>query len=590
MFKNMNIAKKLIASFVAAVVISSVAGVIGLVLLNNLDKEYGEALVINGFVLGDIGNFNTNLQKDGAMTRDVFMSTNGQDIEAAIKDSNNASKSAMEALEKIRPLSKSQAELDLIKIIDDTLPNYVAVREKAIALGKQGKKDEALTVFRTEAMPLLRECISAGQDLMDLNVSMGNTVSEDLTAQSKTGITIMVFVILIATILAILLAWLVARSISRPVKACAERLVLLSEGDLHTMVPDATSKDETGIMLNALKMTTDYIIAIIGDIDQGLGEMAKGNLTAAPAIEYKGDFTSISDSSGLIMASLNSTLGQINQASDQVSNGSDQVSSGAQALSQGATEQASSVEELAAAIAEISTQIKQNSDNAQAANGLSNEAGTGATESNKQMQELIVAMDNISSKSNEIGKIIKTIDDIAFQTNILALNAAVEAARAGAAGKGFAVVADEVRNLAQKSAEAAKDTTALIEDTVAAVGNGTKIADETAKSLQKVVEKIVMVGDKIDQIAKASEEQSAASVQVTSGVEQISSVVQTNSATAEESAAASEELSGQAQMLKDLVGKFKLKDDYNFGVQYTAEEEIPVRNPALASTTSTSKY
>lgn len=590
MFKNMNIAKKLIVSFIAAVIISSIAGVVGLILLKALDKGYSEALVTNGFVQGHIGNFNTNLQKGGAMTRDIFMATNEEDIAAAVKDLDDASKLASEALEKARPLCQSQAELDLFKIIDDTMPSYIAARDKAVALGEQNKKDEALTVFRTEAMPLLRQCISAGQELMDKNSSMGNAVSADLTAQSQIGMTIMILVILVATILAIMLALLVALSISRPIKACAERLVLLSEGDIHTMVPDATSKDETGIMLNALKMTTEFMNTIIGDIGHGLGEMANGNLTVAPAVEFKGDFISLKDSMEMILTSLNNTLGQINLASDQVSGGSDQVSSGAQALSQGATEQASSIEELAATITEISAQIKQNSDNAQAANGLSNEAGAGATESNKQMQEMIIAMGDISSKSNEIGKIIKTIDDIAFQTNILALNAAVEAARAGAAGKGFAVVADEVRNLAQKSAEAAKNTTALIEDTVAAVENGTKIADETAKSLQKVVEKIVMVGDKIDQIAKASEAQATASIQVTTGVDQISGVVQINSATAEESAAASEELSGQAQLLKDLVGEFRLRDDNNFGVQHTPDEEAPARNPALASMTFGSKY
>ncbi|MEG1894902.1 MAG: methyl-accepting chemotaxis protein, partial [Oscillospiraceae bacterium] len=198
-------------------------------------------------------------------------------------------------------------------------------------------------------------------------------------------------------------------------------------------------------------------------------------------------------------------------------------------------------------------------ENAHLASQKSAEAGAEVMVSNQKMEQLVVAMEKISQSSVDIGKVIKVIEDIAFQTNILALNAAVEAARAGTAGKGFAVVADEVRNLASKSAEAAKGTTALIEGSVEAVKNGTRLVDDTAKSLGTVAQSAKDVGELIDRIAAASNDQASAATQVTQGVEQISSVVQTNSATAEESAAASEELSGQATMLRQLVEKFKLQ-------------------------------
>jgi len=371
---------------------------------------------------------------------------------------------------------------------------------------------------------------------------------------------IVLLIALLTLLIGLILVWKFTDDIQIPLRKLSKRLELLSHGDLHSEVPSVKTKDDVGILADSLRHTVGNINGYISEIDSSLGSIANGQLDIELQEEYMGDFVSIKESIQKISGSLNQTLTEINQASEQVLSGSEQVSDGAQALAQGATEQASSVEELSATIIDISSQVRENAEHAVNANENVNHVRNEIETSNQYMSEMISAMSQINESSNQIGKIIKTIEDIAFQTNILALNAAVEAARAGAAGKGFAVVADEVRNLASKSAEAAKNTTSLIETSVKQVENGAKIADETAKSLLRVVDSAKTVSDTVEKISQASSRQSDAIDQVTLGVDQISGVVQTNSATAEESAAASEELSGQAQALKVLVGKFKLRN------------------------------
>lgn len=385
--------------------------------------------------------------------------------------------------------------------------------------------------------------------------------SSDVDAAVKTTVISMVLLSACALVLIIAVIFLLLHRLLRPIKSIVSAAAEIADGNLNVQIA-AESEDEVGRLARTFLKMVQNLNVIVSDVDYILGKMAEGDFDVRTNSEesYVGNFQGILSSMRTLNIKLSNVLMQINTAADQVSDGSEQVSSGAQALSQGTTEQASSIEELAATINEISLHVKQTAENAVQAREQTIHAGCEVDSCNHQMQEMIAAMDEIGEMSGQISKIIKTIEDIAFQTNILALNAAVEAARAGEAGKGFAVVADEVRNLASKSAEASKNTSALIEGAVRAVEKGTNIANETAHMLNKVVESAQAVSETVDKIADATKEQSSAIGQITVGVDQISSVIQTNSATAEESAAASEELSGQAQMLKALVNQFNLRN------------------------------
>ncbi len=336
------------------------------------------------------------------------------------------------------------------------------------------------------------------------------------------------------------------------------------------------SNDEIGVLADIFDGTIDRLKGYIGEISSILESIAEGNLTRETTQDYVGDFASIKGSlDGIldkvgdfvsiqnslndILSKLNNTLSGIVESSESVSNGAEQMSIGAQALSQGAVEQASAVEEVDGTVRSISEQVKKTAENAEHASEKVDLVSGQILECNNKMNEMIQAMEEINESSNEIGKIIKTIESIASQTNILALNAAVEAARAGEVGKGFAVVAEEVRELAGKSAEASKSTTELIEHSISAVRDGTKIVNETAEQLQTVVSGAKEVVDTTGWIAEAARTQADSVVEVQERISQISDVVQTNSATAEESAATSQKLSSQAELLKNLVGRFRVK-------------------------------
>ncbi len=379
-------------------------------------------------------------------------------------------------------------------------------------------------------------------------------ISNELSQQGL--ISVVIFAIALAIGLSIVLY--VLRKSIMPINGVVAAARQMVDGDLNINVP-VVSNDEIGELGTVFNETVGYLHDIISDISSMLNEMARGNLLIETRATYHGDFDRIRVSIENIIRNMKEIIGGIGMAADQVAAGSTQVAQGAQHLAGSTMEQNEQVDNLVCRIAQVSAATQNNAAECTSASQITAEAARKLEESNYHMREMVMAMDHINTSSEEIGKIIKTIEDIAFQTNILALNAAVEAARAGTAGKGFAVVADEVRNLASKSAEAASHTKALIETSLGAVKNGTRLAHETENSLQEVVNTANQVTTTIQDIVQMSDEQVVEIGKISDGVQKISHVVQSNSATAQQSAATSEELSGQAQTLNDLVGRFRTK-------------------------------
>lgn len=372
-------------------------------------------------------------------------------------------------------------------------------------------------------------------------------------------LTFTVFSVLFAAFM-LVLAVLVGNRIAHPIVKLSKSVERMSQGALDEKI---TVKDQTeiGALAHSLESLGEQLKnykLYIGEISQVLNQMSEGELSISLQHEYNGEFACIKAALNALSGKLTDLIGNIQTSSERVSEFAGNVANSAQSLSQGSIEQAGSIEQLSERIRAISDHVEKSAENTKLANAEAHSTQGEVEKADQQMQKMQKAMEEISDKSGEISKIIKTIDDIAFQTNILALNAAIEAARAGSYGKGFAVVADEVGNLAQKSADAAKDTTTLIEETVRAVEEGAKLAEHTAVSLQHVVKGSGQVNDLVNEIAKATEEQAKAVSDVREGINSISDVVQRNTATAEESGAASEELNQEAKALEKQVAEFKI--------------------------------
>lgn len=446
---------------------------------------------------------------------------------------------------------------ELYKEYSDSLAAWGNVGYSIMEQIKNGKIDEATVAIINECTPALDKTVEIGKKLDEMTDQASNRAVRITVILAIAGIGVIVVCLILAVLLARKTAGRVMETILVPLHQIEDVAQELTEGNLHSTL-EYHSEDEIGRLAHSMRKSIRILGSYVDDIDRAMKQFSEGNFDVQPQVEWKGDFIGILNSFMAFEKSMADTVKGIQHVSDEVFEGAEQVASSSSDLADGATNQAAVVEELTATVENVSEQVAQNSKTAKEISGRVDELGNSILDSNSKMREMVDSMNEINVASKEIDKIIATINEIAAQTNLLALNASIEAARAGEAGRGFAVVANQVNVLADQSAQAAKESSLLIETSVKAVEKGMVIAGQTAAKLEEVAQSSKTITEEVANIADTLETQTTEIYQINQGIEQINDVVQTNSATSEECAAASQEMSNEAENLRGLIQKFKV--------------------------------
>ncbi len=514
LFRNLKISTKILAGFGIVLILILLMGTIAVTNINRINNAYKEVYQANVKAFIAIGNVLGGFERQRTNYRSIVLARNSAEMNTylqKINETRNFYKTNLEEFSRLK--NEEDIKKEYQKLIS-LFGEYESLTNQIVELAKSDKKAAIDLMFKPSTAQLVTEVQNSINTLYDLEKKYIEESNLQNDALARSTVTSMIIIIILCIAISLFLGLIISSAISRPLSKMVFAAQKIADGDL-TVDISVDSKDEVGILSEAFSKMVE---------------------------------------------SLSQLIFSVKSSAEQVALGAKQLADASQSLAQGATDQASSIEELNASIEEVSAQTKQNSKNVEEATNFANQIRDDAKIGMQQMEEMMKAMEEINTASSNISKIIKTIDEIAFQTNILALNAAVEAARAGSYGKGFAVVAEEVRNLATRSANAAKETSSLIESTIKKIEVGNSIAKQTYTSLDRITKNIDKMAMIMNDIMYSSKEQSEAIAQITEGINQVANVVQSNSANSQETAAASEELYSQADVLKNLVEKFKTKN------------------------------